>query len=281
VITQTPAVLAFQNEDSTASKEFHKLSDEPHKVNLIKKSFERLLESSLHGAVSGLTTSCIVVAAVSGFTSCGLFGPEKLPQLVVILGMTLLLTQGFSLAFTDFLKRQEYIALYNREKRREKWECDNYIEGEQKEMVELYTERGLSRTDAEAVIKILSKDKSFFVEVMMKEELEMIKPDEAITPLKNGATLFLCMVVSGVLPLLPYLAQCYSYSTELGLQTSHYIPFVISFFIALVALFAAGVLKSNFTVTTWWISGALLLLNGTAAFGVTYYIASTLPTYFL
>ena len=32
VITQTPAVLAFENEDPTASKEFHKLSDEPHKV---------------------------------------------------------------------------------------------------------------------------------------------------------------------------------------------------------------------------------------------------------
>jgi hypothetical protein len=57
-------------------------------------------------------------------------------------------------------------------------ECDNFIEGEQKEMVQLYEAKGLSKEDAETVIKIFSKNTSLFVDIMMKEELELMPPDQ-------------------------------------------------------------------------------------------------------
>src|SRR5699024_3274353 len=53
-------------------------------------------------------------------------------------------------------------------------ECDNYIEGERVEMVELYESKGMSTKDAEAVVQILSKDKRIFVEIMMIEELKLL-----------------------------------------------------------------------------------------------------------
>ncbi len=52
-------------------------------------------------------------------------------------------------------------------------------------MIQLYIAKGLSKQDAETVIKILSKDKKFFVDMMMKEELELLPPDEK-DPLVNG-----------------------------------------------------------------------------------------------
>lgn len=278
VITQTPAVLAFENEDPTASKEFHKLSDEPHKVNYMKKFFERIFQSVLHGAIMGLINNCAVVGALYGFSSCGFIGNEKLIICAVPFGFTLLLVHGFSLSYNEFLKREEYVALYNREKKREKWECDNYIEGEQKEMVQLYMERGLSHSDAESVIKILSKDISFFVELMMKEELEMIKPDEAITSLKNSALIFVSTLLIGSLPLFPFFVQSYFLSSEASFFTPSYTIF-LSLATALMILFAAGALKSSFTVTSWWMSGLQLIINGIFVFGMTYFSTSRLPSY--
>lgn len=68
--------------------------------------------------------------------------------------------------------------LYEHEREREQWETVNYLEGEQKEMIELYMSKGLSKEDASIVIGILSKKTEFFVDIMMKEELELIPPEE-------------------------------------------------------------------------------------------------------
>jgi len=69
-------------------------------------------------------------------------------------------------------------------------ECDNYLEGEQMEMIELYQQKGLSKEDACEVVSILSKNKPLFVDVMMKEELELLPPEglDAITNGKHFST---------------------------------------------------------------------------------------------
>lgn len=64
------------------------------------------------------------------------------------------------------------------ERRRENWELENYPEGEVREMVDIYEERGMERKDAELVIKTMAKYKDFFVDVMMAEELQLQVPED-------------------------------------------------------------------------------------------------------
>ena len=64
------------------------------------------------------------------------------------------------------------------ERSREMWEMNNYPEGEIQEMVDIYTDRGMDREDAEKVISIMSKYKEFFVDVMMAEELQLQVPED-------------------------------------------------------------------------------------------------------
>jgi hypothetical protein len=43
-------------------------------------------------------------------------------------------------------------------------ETENYLEGEKKEMVDLYETKGLTREDAQIVVDILAKNKETFVD---------------------------------------------------------------------------------------------------------------------
>ena len=70
----------------------------------------------------------------------------------------------------------------------EKWEVDNYPEGEKQEMVELYMEKGIPKKDAESMTKILSKHKKAWVDIMMVEELGLMKDNGS--PVKNALVTF-------------------------------------------------------------------------------------------
>ena len=59
------------------------------------------------------------------------------------------------------------------ERSREEWEMENYPDGEIREMIDIYTSRGMSTEDATMVIKTMAKYKDFFVDVMMQQELEL------------------------------------------------------------------------------------------------------------
>lgn len=56
-------------------------------------------------------------------------------------------------------------------------------------MIELYTQKGISREDAELMVLTMSKYKPFFVDVMMKEELGLLAP-EKLNFLLNGEDSF-------------------------------------------------------------------------------------------
>lgn len=65
-------------------------------------------------------------------------------------------------------------------------ECENFLEGEQLEMAEIYMNHGMSEEEAMEVVKILSKDKEHFVDVMMVEELGLLPPDPDASEFKTG-----------------------------------------------------------------------------------------------
>ena len=71
----------------------------------------------------------------------------------------------------SWLYSREKVAHTIEERERELWECENFLEGERKEMVELYQLRGLSLPEATEVVSIISRRKDAFVDIMLAEEL--------------------------------------------------------------------------------------------------------------
>ena len=70
--------------------------------------------------------------------------------------------------FVFVIVTPSYSRYYQREHARENWEIKNYIEGEKREMVELWTSRGLDVNTATDVIEKISMHHAFFADIMMK-----------------------------------------------------------------------------------------------------------------
>ena len=61
------------------------------------------------------------------------------------------------------------------ERKREQWETENYPEGEKLELVELYTKKGIPKSDAQKMVDIVSKHPKAWVDIMMVEELGIVE----------------------------------------------------------------------------------------------------------
>lgn len=59
--------------------------------------------------------------------------------------------------------RTTRIAYYSVERERETWEYETYFDGELCEMIDIFTGKGMSEKDAEAMLRILAKYKEPFI----------------------------------------------------------------------------------------------------------------------
>jgi len=184
--------------------------------------------------------------------------------------ITALISIAFTFGYFHYQRIVEQQCLYDNEKRREIWECDNYIEGEQKEMIELYTSRGLSKEDAETVIKILSSNKKFFVDLMMKEELQLIPPSS--DPFYGAIATTFSILVTGLIPLLPILNWKSLALFDMTMNNDTMMIFSLS--LSVITLFILGSTRTLFIVNKWWRSGLQSSITGLLCFGLTFYITT-------
>jgi VIT1/CCC1 family predicted Fe2+/Mn2+ transporter len=220
-----------------------------------KQTAGRYIKSLIYGGLDGIITTFAVVAGVAGASlSSGI---------VLILGFANLIADGLSMAIGDYLSTKAETEYNKAERERESWEVDHYPEGEKKEMVELYTAKGLSPQEAETITDILSKKREAWVSIMMVEELGIVESDES--PLRNALVTFVSFVVFGFVPLLTYVLAGFFPV----LKSS---SFPISTLLTAATLFTLGALKVKFTNRNWLLSGLEMMLVGglaaAAAYGI-------------
>ena len=209
----------------------------------------KYIKSFVYGGLDGIITTFAVVAGVAGASLAS--------KIVLILGFANLVADGISMAIGDYLSTNAENDYNRAEHERETWEVEHYPEGEKKEMIKLYREKGIPEEDARQITEILSKHKEAWVDVMMKEELGIIEDDES--PLKNALVTFISFGIFGFIPLLTYVA-------------ANFVPSIVPYtFITACALtggtlFLLGAAKSKVTDTRWYKAGIeMLLVGGIAA----------------
>lgn len=250
--------VAYEGGDGEASRQLH--LDNAHKEGegYHDSIGTDVIKSIIYGGLDGIITTFAVL--------CSAYASNLSGGVVFVMGIANVLADGISMGHGDYFSEkaeQDYVMT---QYKREKWEMDNYLEGEISEMVDLYKEKyDIEETAARDLLTTISRYPKLFLDHMMVVELELMPPDQSANPLKNGIVTFLSFVGFGFIPLIVY-------------------RFLDSFYWAcgatVVALAGLGWLRASFTRTNRLWSMGVTVFNGACSAGVAYGVSHLLIGYF-
>jgi len=257
-VADKSARVAYESANGDASRRYHQSksagTDEDDDESW-HQSEGGLLQPVIFGGLDGILTSFAIVAGAAG-------GGLSVSA-VLVLGFSNIFADALSMGVGEFLSSKANNEWILSEKKREEWEMENYREGEIQEMIEIYVNKGLSPEDAKVVIETMAKYESFFVDVMMQQELELQVPEDnhVEQSMKEGFMMFCSFAFFGTAPLLGYTIIPWLFP-----DLDSTVLFKCACGVTALVLFLLGSIKSNFSRTSWFLSGCeTLILGGTCA----------------
>jgi vacuolar iron transporter family protein len=223
-----------------------------------------------HMINSGLITD-VVIGMSDGLTvpfalAAGLSGAVESTGLIVIAGMAEIAAGSIAMGLGGYLAGKTELDHYQSELKREYYEVDNKRDIEIQETKEFFSNLGLSEETQQKAIEEVTKDKDRWVNLMMKYELGLEKPDPKRAT-KSAFNIGLSYVVGGLIPLSPYF---FVKDGITGLK--------ISSVITLICLFFFGYFKSKLTGVSP-IGGAFRVMTiGAIAAGCAFAIAKLIQS---
>lgn len=256
------------HEDPAALAEMLDSLDEHEKEKTLDGG---MVKPMVFGGLDGIITTFAVVA--------GAIGANLTPAQVLIMGFANLIADGFSMGFGEYTSSKAELEYLEGERARELWEFDHFPEYQMKDMIEVYTSKGISEEDAYKVIPILARNKDFFLDHLMVEELGLMPPDEGDNPARQGLVMFTAFVLFGAVPLVGFLFLMLVWGKG-GAADFKDVAFALSCALTAGTLLILGTLKAVYTKQSKLKSGLLMLMNGTVAGGSAFLIGEGLQYVF-
>lgn len=217
----------------------------------------------VYGGIDGSVTTFAVVA--------GAAGANLDSSIVIILGFANLIADGFAMSVGSYLSNKSELERYEKHEQIEYWEVDNLPEKEREEIREIYADKGIEGELLDQVVKVITADRKRWVDVMMKEELGMVKEEKS--PLAMGGVTFLSFILVGFVPLIVYVVDYLSVTKVEN-------PFLVSILLTSVAFAIIGWLKSAVNQTKAIQSILETLFLGAVAAGLSYLVGDVLAKMF-
>lgn len=211
------------------------------------------LRDFVYGAVDGTVTTFAVVSGVAG---AGLS-----TRIVIILGLTNLIADGFSMAVSDYLGTKAESERRDQARMEEQTHIALLPDGEREEIRQILARKGFSGPDLEQAVNVITSDLSRWVDMMIQDEhgLSLTGPN----PWKAGLSTFVAFLSVGMIPLAPFLLNW----ALPGLIAN---PFTWSSAGTAVAFFLIGAAKSRYVARVWYRAGLETLLVGASAAALAY-----------
>ena len=232
----------------------------PHAVRarLSERPPPSYLSDFIYGAIDGAVTTFAVVA--------GSAGASLDATVVIILGGSNLLADGFSMAVSNFLGSRAETQQRERARREERLHIELVPEGEREEIRQIFASKGFDGDVLERIVDVITSDPHLWTETMMSEELGYGSTEP--NPLRAASATLIAFLLVGFLPLLAFVYN-------LVAPTDVEDPFMWSGVLTGVAFLVVGGMKSRFVDQSWWRSALeTLVVGGLAA--VLAYVAGAL-----
>ena len=213
------------------------------------------IRSIVFGFNDGLVTT---LAIVIGITSVVVEN-----KLIVLIGIAEMMAGAISIALLNYISLKSQTDFYKSEIRREKKEIDEMPDKEREEIKEIYGKKGFRGNLLKQIVKHITTDKKRWLDIMMKEELELSGKFE--NPIKSAVIIFVAFVLASLIPIVPFLI----------LPIAEAVPIAVA--ASIVFLFVSGAVKSKFTKINWLRSGLEVLLIGIIATTAVYALGTLVP----
>jgi len=201
------------------------------------------MRSKIRDVVFGIQDGLIsTVGALTGIA----LGTQS-PSVVVIAGCVIVSVESLSMAAGSYLSSKSHREYLERLLKEEERSITTNPEGERRELLEMYRERGFTEEEIQIISRRLFANKRWLLEDMAHKELG-ICPAQWEEPLSNATVMGISYLIGGVVPVLPYLF--------LPLPTAVLTSLAGTF----IALFAFGGMKGKLVRKPWWKSGLEMLL---------------------
>jgi VIT1/CCC1 family predicted Fe2+/Mn2+ transporter len=205
------------------------------------------------GMSDGLTVPFALAAGLSGALSS--------TRLVATAGLAELAAGAIAMGLGGFLAARSDAEHYRSERAREEREVIEKPEHEEREVVELLTNYGLTEQEVRPLVNALRRQPQQWVEFMMHFELGLRQPESG-RAVRSALTIGGAYVLGGLLPLLPYLL----------LKQSHQ-ALMLSVVLTLLALLTFGYLKGRLVGSRPLRSALQTALIGSLAAAVAFAVA--------
>jgi VIT1/CCC1 family predicted Fe2+/Mn2+ transporter len=224
------------------------------------------LQHSERHMVSSDILRDIVIGMSDGLTvpfalAAGLSGAVQNTNLIIIAGLAEIAAGSIAMGLGGYLAGKTEIDHYNSELKREYDEVEEVPHLEKQEIKDFFSSLGLSEEIQDKAVDEVTRDKEKWVELMMKYELGLDKPDPKRAR-KSAFNIGISYVVGGLIPLSPYFFVSDGLS---GLK--------ISAVITLVCLFIFGYSKSKVTGVNPWAGAVKVMVIGAIAAACAFGIA--------
>ncbi len=239
-----------------------KNEDKIHGTHSKLASLQEYLGEFVYGGIDGSVTTFAVVAGSAGA------GLES--SVVIILGFANLIADGFAMSVGSYLSTKSEKENYDKHKRIEYWEVDNLPQKEREEIEEIYEAKGFKGELLQQVVDVITADKDRWVDVMMKEELEMA--EQTKSPLAMGGVTYLSFLILGFIPLIVYVLD-YTIDLEIDL-------FLYSSVLTGLAFLGIGLLKAWVNHVNKLRAMLETLFLGGAAAALAYWVGNVLEKAF-
>jgi vacuolar iron transporter family protein len=205
--------------------------------------------AAVFGVADGLVSN---VSLILGFA-----GANAGPSVVRLAGIAGLIAGAFSMAAGEWISMSAQRELFERELALEKHEIRHRPEGERRELVRIYEDRGIDPTVARTLADELMRTPELALETHAREELG-IDPGALGKPLQAAASSFGTFAFGALLPLLPWFFVGGTAAV------------VASVVVGAVAALAVGAALAAFTRRSWWRSSLRQLLVAAVGAAVAY-----------
>jgi VIT1/CCC1 family predicted Fe2+/Mn2+ transporter len=217
-----------------------------------------VLRDIVIGMSDGLTVPFALAAGLSGAVSS--------TNLIVIAGLAEIAAGSIAMGLGGYLAGKTEVDHYNAELQREYREVEQVPEMEKEEVRTFFASLGLSQQIQEQAVEEVIKDKKKWVDLMMKYELGLDKPDPKRAR-KSAFNIGFSYIVGGLIPLSPY------FFVSSGIE-----GLKISAVITLACLFSFGYFKSRLTGVNRWEGAIRVMIIGALAAGCAFAIARLIQT---